>query len=175
MAHYFEDIVIGETVELGSHLFTREDILSFATRFDPQRFHVDEEAAKDSLFGGLCASGWHTACVWMRLMAAHRARTAAAIAEAGRRPAQHGPSPGIRELKWLKPVYPGDVIAYRSTPEEKRGLRSRPGWGLVVTRNEGMNQKGEMVISFLGQLFVERRVPATGPEVYEPPPRNERR
>lgn len=160
MSQYFEDVVIGQAVEIGSHQFTREDILAFATRFDPQRFHVDEEAARDSLFGGLCASGWHTACVWMRLMAAHRASMVAAVAAAGERPAGHGPSPGIRELKWLKPVYPGDVIAYRSTPEEKRELRSKPDWGLLVTRNEGVNQRGELVISFLGQLFVERRATA---------------
>lgn len=160
MTLYFEDIKIGEAIELGSHLFTREEIISFASRFDPQRFHVDEAAAKESLFGGLCASGWHTACVWIRLMAEQRAKAAADIERAGARAARHGPSPGIRELKWLKPVYPGDTISYRTTPQQKIDLRSRPGSGLLVSFNEGINQDGERVISFLGNLFVERRAPA---------------
>ncbi|MDH3580861.1 MAG: MaoC family dehydratase [Hyphomicrobiales bacterium] len=159
MTNYFEDFVIGERAEIGSHRFTREDILSFAERFDPQRFHVDEELAKESLFGGLCASGWHTACVWMRLMAAHRAAVADKIEASGEPPARRGPSPGIRELKWLKPVYVNDVISYRSTPQEKIELGSKPDWGLLLTLNEGENQNGELVISFLGQLFVERRPP----------------
>ena len=129
MSNYFEDFVIGEAVEIGSHRFTREEILSFATRFDPQRFHVDEEQAKDSLFGGLCASGWHTACVWMRLMAAHRAAVADKIAASREQPARRGPSPGIRELKWLKPVYANDVISYRSTPhgKDRAQLKTRLG------------------------------------------------
>lgn len=162
MSDYFEDVTIGETVELGSHRFTREDIMSFASRFDPQRFHVDEAAAQDSLFGGLCASGWHTACIWMRLMAAHRAKLAEEVAASGRIPAPRGPSPGLRELKWLKPVYPGDVITYRSTPQEKIELNSKPDWGLLVTFNEGVNQDGERVFSFIGQLFVARRPSAAG-------------
>ncbi|MCG8563102.1 MAG: MaoC family dehydratase [Hyphomicrobiales bacterium] len=157
MSGYFEDFVIGETVELGSHAFTAEDIVSFAERFDPQRFHLDHDAAKETIFGGLCASGWHTAAVWMRLMVQYRQRTTAEIAAAGGTPARLGPSPGFRELKWIKPVYAGDVIAYRSTPEDKVELRSRPGWGLLVTRNEGVNQSGDVVFSFLGQVFVERR------------------
>ncbi|MEC9367384.1 MAG: MaoC family dehydratase [Pseudomonadota bacterium] len=160
MTYYFEDIEIGETAELGTHLFTEEDILSFARRFDPQRFHVDPVAAKDSLFGGLCASGWHTASVWMRLMVRHQAALAARSgSEAFAHQARLGASPGFRQLKWLKPVYPGDTIAYRSTITEKVELDSRPGWGLVCTLAEGFNQKGEPVISFVGQVFVERRSP----------------
>lgn len=157
MTHFFEDIVIGEPIELGAHRFTREEILSFARRFDPQRFHLDEEAAKDTIFGGLCASGWHTASVWMRLMVAHRARIVDEITASGANPARQGPSPGLRELKWLKPVYPGDTIAYRSTPREKVELSSKPDWGLLVTFNEGVNQEGDRVISFIGQVFIERR------------------
>lgn len=164
MTLYFEDIRIGEAIELGTHLFTREEIVSFASRFDPQRFHLDEAAAKESLFGGLCASGWHTACVWIRLMAEQRAKAAAEIASDGGHAARHGPSPGISELKWLKPVYPGDVISYRSTPQKKIDLRSRPTSGLLVSFNEGTNQDGERVISFLGNLFVERRAPASTTE-----------
>lgn len=157
MSIYFEDFVIGATIELGSHAFTAEEIISFAQRFDPQRFHLDHEAASETIFGGLCASGWHTAAVWMRMMVQYRQRTAADIAGAGGTPARFGPSPGFRELRWLKPVYAGDVIAFRSTPEDKVELKSRPEWGLLVTRNEGMNQEGDVVLSFLGQVFVERR------------------
>lgn len=160
MSAYFEDIRVGEAIDLGAHTFTREEILSFAQRFDPQPFHVDEAAAKESLFGGLCASGWHTAMVWMQLMAAYRARAAAEAEASGRRPAVYGPSPGIRALKWMKPVYPGDVVRYSSTPQEKIALKSRPGHGLLISYNEGVNQDGEPVISFLGQLFIERRAPA---------------
>lgn len=159
MSAFFEDIVIGETVDIGAHAFTRDEIVSFAGRYDPQPFHLDEEAARESLFGGLCASGWHTAFVWMQLMAAHRARAAEEAAAAGEPAAAYGPSPGIRDLQWLKPVYAGDVVHYSSTPREKIELRSRPGHGLLVSRNEGVNQNGEPVIRFLGQLFVERRVP----------------
>ncbi|MGI9384589.1 MAG: MaoC family dehydratase [Methyloligellaceae bacterium] len=157
MSTYFEDFVVGATIDLGSHAFTAEDIVSFARRFDPQLFHLDHEMAKETIFGGLCASGWHTAAVWMRLMVQYRKRTAAEIAAAGGTPPRLGPSPGFRELKWLKPVYAGDVIAFRSTPEDKIELKSRPEWGLLVTRNEGANQSGDLVLSFLGQVFVERR------------------
>lgn len=157
MTGFFEDIEVGEVLDLGSHLFTEEDILSFARRFDPQRFHVDPVAAKDSLFGGLCASGWHTASVWMRQMVRHQAQLMAEASGSGRRLPRFGPSPGFRELKWLKPVYPGDEIAYRATVTEKVELNSKPRWGLVRTLAEGVNQKGETVISFIGQVFVERR------------------
>jgi acyl dehydratase len=157
VSFFFEDIVVGEALELGAHTFTREEILSFARRFDPQPFHVDEDAARDSLFGGLCASGWHTVSAWMRLMARRRAEMVAEAEAAGRIVARYGPSPGLRELKWLKPVYPGDTIAYRSTAQEKVELRSRPEFGLLVSLNEGVNQEGDLVISFLGNVFVERR------------------
>lgn len=164
MGAYFEDIVIGETTEIGSHSFTADEIVSFAERFDPQRFHMDHRAAEESLFGGLCASGWHTAAVWMRLMVRHRQRVSAEVAAAGGSPARLGGSPGFRELKWIKPVFVGDVISYRSVAEEKIELRSRPEWGLLVTRNEGVNQHGDVVFSFVGQVFVERR----GAQVREP-------
>jgi acyl dehydratase len=157
MSNFLEDYVVGETVEIGSHRFTREDILSFASRFDPQLFHIDEAEAEASIFGKLCASGWHTACVWMRLMAAHRARVAEEIAATGVSTAKRGPSPGIKELKWIRPVYVDDVVTYRSTVQEARLLKSKPEWGLLITFNEGLNQNDQPVISFVGQLFVERR------------------
>ena len=154
---YFEDLVIGETDELGSYAFTPGEIIGFARQFDPQRFHVDAEAAKDSLFGALCASGWHTASVWMKQMVGHRDRIRAYALAHGQRPARLGPSPGFSNLKWLKPVYAGDTVTYRSTVTAKRASASRPGWGLVFHHNTGTNQHGEEVFAFDGMVFWERR------------------
>ena len=154
---YFDEIEIGHSAELGSHHFTAEAIKVFAGAYDPQSFHVDEEAAKDSHFGALCASGWHTASVWMRLMVDHvKADMQKAMAE-GRRPATLGPSPGFRDLKWLKPVYAGDIITYSSTVIGKRESASKPRWGLVEHHNIGVNQKGERVFEFVGTVFWERK------------------
>jgi acyl dehydratase len=160
MSRFFEDIRIGEQMRLGTHVFTREEIVRFARRFDPQPFHLDEGAAAAGPFGGLIASGWHTGAVWVRLMVEHRQRGAEAEATTpGTHRARHGPSPGLRELKWLVPVRPGDTISYSTRVTGKIDLASRPGWGIVVSRNEGVNQNGETVLSFLGEVFVERRAP----------------
>jgi acyl dehydratase len=156
---FWEDIVAGDRAELGRHTFTADDIKSFARRFDPQPFHIDEEAAKRSHFGALCASGWHTAATWMRLMVEHEKRDDEARRARGKPVAALGPSPGFRELKWLKPVYVGDTVAYATEVVEKRASNSRPEWGLISIRNSGVNQKGEPVISFLSVAFVARRKP----------------
>ncbi|MDP8918560.1 MAG: MaoC family dehydratase [Pseudomonadota bacterium] len=155
---YFEDLIIGETEELGSYTFTADDIIGFARQFDPQRFHVDAEAAKNSLFGALCASGWHTASVWMKHMVGYRDRIRSYALARGERPARLGPSPGFTNLKWLKPVYAGDTITYRTTVTAKRASASRPGWGLVFHHNTGTNQHGEEVFAFDGMVFWERRI-----------------
>lgn len=160
MMAFFEDVAVGEVTELGSHRFMREEIIDFARRYDPQSFHVDEAAAKISLFGGLCASGWHTGCIWLRLLVKNRQRRIAELEAAGVRAPLFGPSPGVRDLKWLKPVYPGDVISYRSTVIDKKDSKSRPEWGLVISRHEGTNQNGELVISLQGSVLVERRAGA---------------
>jgi acyl dehydratase len=154
---FFEDIRVGESTELGRHTFTAEDIKAFAARFDPQPFHLDEAAAARSHFGRLCASGWHTACVWMRLLIDYRRREDEERRARGEAVAQLGPSPGFRELKWLKPVYAGDTICYGTEVVETRVLNSRPAWGLMLVRNTGINQHGEPVISFISSVFVERR------------------
>ncbi|WP_230531656.1 MaoC family dehydratase [Microvirga roseola] len=154
---FFEDLIIGETDELGSYTFRADDIVDFARRFDPQRFHVDPEAARNSLFGGLCASGWHTASIWMKLMVVHRERVRAGALARGERVSRLGPSPGFTNLKWLKPVYAGDTVTYRSTVTGKRVSASRPGWGLVFHHNTGVNQHGEDVFAFDGAVFWERR------------------
>jgi acyl dehydratase len=154
---YFEDIHVGERLELGEHRFAAEGIKAFAARFDPQPFHLDEAAAARSSFGALCASGWHTVAVWMRLLVDHWQRVDDALRARGQPVAALGPSPGFRELKWLKPVYVGDVITYASEVIETRASGSRPGWGLVSLRNTGINQNGDPVMSFTSVTFVERR------------------
>ena len=154
---FFEDIEVGEQVELGSHTFSAEDIKRFAGAYDPQPFHLDEAVAAKSHFGKLCASGWHTLAVWMKLNIRELQRQNEKRTAAGERIAQMGPSPGFDDLKWLKPVYAGDTVTYGFEISAKRESRSRPGWGLVSFKNSGWNQSGEPVISFTGHVFIERR------------------
>ncbi|HKA81325.1 MAG TPA: MaoC family dehydratase [Xanthobacteraceae bacterium] len=154
---FFEDVCVGDKLDVGRYTFTAESIKSFAARFDPQPFHLDEGAAERSHFGRLCASGWHTACVWMRLMIDHRRREDEERRARGEAVGQLGPSPGFRDLEWLKPVYVGDTISYGTEVVEMRPLASRPGWGMIFVRNTGVNQRGERVISFISSAFVERR------------------
>ena len=159
MSNYFEDVPLGATVELGQTTFDREMILAFAEKWDPQPFHLDEEAAKKSLFGGLCASGWHTAAMWLRHNIDHRNRINDQIRYRGGTLAKWGPSPGFEKIRWLKPVFVGDTIRYSQRVKEKIESKSRPTLGLVVADNEGHNQNGEMVFSVISKIFVERRVP----------------
>jgi acyl dehydratase len=154
---YFDDVRVGDRFELGSYRFTAAEIKSFAARFDPQPFHMDEAEAARSHFGALCASGWHTAAVWMKLMVAHRKRAAEAARARGEPVAAIGPAPGFRNLKWLKPVYVDDTITYASEVIETRLSASRPGWGLMSIRSDGVNQRGEPVLSFESTTFVERK------------------
>lgn len=154
---YFEDIAVGERTTVGSHTFRADEIKAFAANFDPQPFHLDEIAAESSHFGALCASGWHTAVVWMRLMVDCRRRMAEAARARGEPVAAMGPALGFRELKWLKPVYVGDTIDYASEVIEARVSESRPGVGLLSILSTGSNQHGESVISFISTTFVERR------------------
>lgn len=155
--NWYEDIRIGDVYMTGRHVFTADEVKAFARRFDPQPFHVDEAAAVKSHFGALCASGWHTAIAWMRLMLEHRRREAEASQSRGERVGQYGPALGIRDLRWLKPVYAGDTIDYRSEIVEMRVSNSRPGFGLITIRTTGTNQKGEIAISWVSTSFVERR------------------
>jgi acyl dehydratase len=154
---YFEDIEVGEIMEVGRHTFTAEDIKVFARRFDPQLFHVDETAAARSHFGALCASGWHTAAVWMRLTIDTHRRLIEAARARGEPIPTTGPALGIRDLKWLKPVYADDTIEYRTEVVETRVSNSRPGFGLMTILSTGINQNSEPVISFVSTTFVERR------------------
>ena len=158
--HFFEDLVVGQRREVGSFTFTAEDIKRFATQFDPQRFHLDEEAGRNSLFGGLAASGWHVGSVCMKLLVADGQRQAKEAAARGETVAVWGPSPGFRELRWIKPVLAGDTIAFASEIESLRTSEKRPEWGILQARNTGTNQRGEPVFSLLATAFVPRRNPA---------------
>jgi acyl dehydratase len=154
---YFEDMRVGDRIELGSHTFTADEIKSFARRYDPQLFHVDEAAAARSHFGKLCASGWHTAAVCMRLLIDTRRREDEARRARGEPVAQYGVSPGVRDIRWSRPVYVDDIISFASEIVELRPVASRPGWGLVAARNTGTNQRGEIVYAVVGAGFIERR------------------
>jgi acyl dehydratase len=154
---YFEDIQVGETFELGRHTFTADEIKAFAHRFDPQPFHVDEDAAAQSHFGALAASGWHTASAWMRLMVEYRRRMAEAARARGEPVAGVGPALGFRDMKWLKPVYADDTIEYMSEVVALRPSGSRPTQGLMTIRATGVNQHGVLVFSFVSTTLVERR------------------
>ncbi|ADZ69609.1 MaoC family dehydratase [Polymorphum gilvum] len=162
MSAFFEDIVADERIELGSHRFTAEEIVDFAGKYDPQPFHLSEEGAAATHFGRLCASGWHTAAVFMKLFAAAQDRAEREARARGEPPVRRGPSPGFENLKWLKPVYAGDTISYASTVTGKTESRSRPDWGIVHARNEGVNQHGDLVFSFDSNVFVERCAPSAG-------------
>ncbi len=154
---FFDDIEVRWRRELGKHTFSAEEIKRLAQRYDPQPFHVDEDAAKQSHFGALCASGWHTAAVCMREIVDSTKSLAADMIARGEKIANTGPSPGFTNLKWLKPVYVGDTISFASEVIEKRESESRPGWGVVKTRFSGRNQNGAPVYQFDGVVFIERR------------------
>jgi acyl dehydratase len=154
---FFEDIEIGQRREVGSFTFTAELIKKFASQFDPQAFHLDEEEGRKSLFGGLAASGWHVGSVCMKLMVADGQRQAKEALARGEKIAIWGPSPGFRELRWIKPVLAGDTISFASEVHSLRPSSSRPEWGIVQARNTGTNQRGELVYSLLASAFVPRR------------------
>ena len=149
---YWEDFVVGTVREFGRCEVSREAVLEFAGRFDPQPFHLDDEAAARSLFGRLAASGWHTAAMAMRMMCEGYLLDAASLG-----------SPGIEKLSWPAPVYPGDVLGMRNTVLESRPLASRPEVGLVKSRNEVLNQHGQVVLSMEGFGFFRRRHPGAPP------------
>ena len=149
---FLRDAEIGAVRELGAYPFTAEAIIAFAEAYDPQAFHLDHAAAKRSHFGGLCASGWHTAAAYMNRMLTTRARDAAYTATRGPVP-EAGPSPGFKNLRWLKPVYAGDTVRFSAKLTDKRASASRPGWGLAFARNTGVNQRGEPVFAFDSAVF----------------------
>jgi acyl dehydratase len=154
---FFEDIQVGQRREIGSFTFAADGIKAFAAQFDPQAFHLDEEAGRKSLFGGLAASGWHVGSVCMKLLVADGQREASEMVARGEKVGVWGPSPGFRELRWIRPVLAGDTISFASEIESLRASSSRPEWGVLEARNTGTNQKGEPVFSMLAIAFVPRR------------------
>ncbi len=156
---YFEEIEIGATMEVGSHTFTEPEIIAFAEEYDPQYFHVDPVKAKDGLFGGLVASGFHVGSIWMKLTIAYRDRAAKNQSSDDQQPS--GVSPGFLDMRWPIPVRPGDTITFTNTIAEKIDLKSRPNLGIMRSRNVGINQHGEAVFSFTGQALIARRTPFT--------------
>ena len=130
---------------------------SFAGKFDPQAFHIDEAAAAKTHFGALCASGWHTAAAYMKCCAAFNFAGCDAASQSGKDLPPLGPSPGFENMKWLKPVYVGDTINFHTEVTGKREMASRNDWGLVFASNTGINQNGDLVFSFEGKLLVARR------------------
>lgn len=157
MSTYFEDTEIGSEKLLGSHTFTAEEIITFAQEFDPQPFHLSEEGARKTHFGRLCASGWHTASVYMSLLVRTFQAEEASAARENRPAAARGPSPGLEDLRWIRPVFAGDTITYRSVVSGKTESKSRPQWGIVHAENHGTNQNGEPVFFFKSNVFLERR------------------
>ncbi|EEE45163.1 MaoC family dehydratase [Roseibium alexandrii] len=157
MTKYFEEIEVGEKIELGMHTFKADDIIRFAEKYDPQPFHLSEEGAAKTHFGRLCASGWHTASVFMKLLVATNKRLIEAAQSEGRVPARVGPSPGFEKLRWIKPVFAGDTLTYQRVVTGKTESRSRPEWGIVHSDMVARNQNDEPVFSFKANVFVERR------------------
>lgn len=144
---------IGQRIKLTTIHFSAEDIIRFAQKYDPQSFHLDEEAAKNSVLGGLCASGWQSAASWMRSFLMFWKDEVKRLMKEGIEPPKLGPSPGFKDLKWLKPVYAGDDITYYTTLLDTRPLASRPGTHINTTLNEGVNQHGETVVSFVSTVL----------------------
>jgi acyl dehydratase len=151
---YWEDLTPGSVRELGTTTVSAEEIKEFAGKYDPQPFHLDEEAGRQSLFGGLCASGWQTCALAMRLTVDHLLTDSSSLG-----------SPGLESLKWLKPVYPGDQLSLRHTILESRALRKRPEIGMVRSRWELFNQWGDKVLEMDGYGFFGRRAPASAGEL----------
>jgi acyl dehydratase len=143
---WFEDFKPGDVARFGDCEMTEAEIIAFATSYDPQPFHTDPEAARDSIFGGLIASGWNTASVVMRLLVDHYISPGSSLG-----------SPGIDELRWLKPVRPGDRLSVRVTVQECIPSRSKPDRGVVRSLTEAINQHGEPVMSMRGMNMLRTR------------------
>lgn len=141
-----------ELIETGSYEFTAERIIDFARKFDPQYFHLDAEKAKTSVLGGLCASGWHVAAAMMKCNTEAIFRQARELIARGETPPKFGPSPGFKNMKWIKPVYAGDTIAYFMRVTGDRPVPTRPGRNIVELSYEGVNQKGELVYTMDGSV-----------------------
>jgi acyl dehydratase len=144
--YYWEDFKVGERVTLGNKTLTEEEIIRFAKEFDPQPFHIDKAKAEESFFGGLIASGWHTCSIAMRMMCDAYLNESASIG-----------SPGVENIRWLKPVRPGDTLRAERVVLESRASSSKPDIGIVKSRWEMFNQHNELVMSMEGISMFKRR------------------
>jgi acyl dehydratase len=152
--YFWEDLEPGSVRELGSIAPSIEDMKDFAERFDPQPFHLDEAAGRSSIFGNMCASGWHTCALAMKLCVENFLNESSSMG-----------SPGLESLRWLKPVYPGDTLHLRHTILESRPLRKRTDIGLVRSSWDLFNQNDEQVLHMEGYGMFRRRHPATPDEI----------
>jgi len=143
---YFDDLKVGYRSLVGEWLLERDEAIAFAERWDPQPFHVDEEAAKQTIYGGLIASGWHTCSIYMRLLCDGFLLRVSSMG-----------SPGVDELRWLGPVRPGDTLSVKLRIEDVRASKSKPDRGIVMTAGEVRNQDGELVLTLKSPLMVRRR------------------
>jgi acyl dehydratase len=146
--YYWEDFAVGQVRDLGTISPTREEIITFASQFDPQPFHLDDEAAKASVFGGLCASGWHTCSMAMRLMVTNFLHETSSLG-----------SPGLENIQWRKPVFPGDVLRLQSTVLEIKPMAKRHDVGMTRNHWEMFNQNGDKVLNMEGWGMFRRRTP----------------
>jgi acyl dehydratase len=146
VTRYFEDFTVGEVIDLGERTISRDSIVAFAREFDPQPFHLDDAAARATIYGGLLASGWHTASLMMRMLYDSLIRHTVSLG-----------SPGVDELRWLKPVRPGDTLSLRMTILECVPSRSKPDRGIVRSLMELRNQHGDVVVTMRGLSLLGRR------------------
>lgn len=147
---YYEDLVVGTVSKYGRYEVTREEVIAFASKYDPQAFHLDDDAAAATHFGRLSASGWHTASMTMAMTVANMANN---------KQAGLG-SPGIDELRWIKPVYPGDTLRCENTLLEKRRSKTRPEMGIIRGETRVYNQHDELVMTFKALGMIATRDPA---------------
>ena len=144
--YYFEDFSVGRVFDSGTRQLSEQDILGFAREYDPQYFHTDPEAAKQSIFGGLIASGWQTVGVCMRLMCDSYLLETSSLG-----------SPGVDAVRWVKPVYPGDTLRMRATVIAAKPSSSKPGRGMATMRCEVFNQTDELVMHMQSMQMMGRR------------------
>jgi len=147
--YYWENFKVGDTSPIGEVVVQKDEIIAFGKAYDPQPFHIDEEAARQSMYQGLIASGWLTCALVMRMMVDAYLRDSASLG-----------SPGVEQVRWLKPVRPGDRIRAQRTVLETRASQSKPDLGIVKTRWEVFNQGDELVMTMEGYSMFRRRNPS---------------
>jgi len=150
ITYFWEDMAVGQVRDLGTISPSREDIIAFASQFDPQPFHLDDAAGEASVFGGLCASGWHTCSMAMRLMVTNFLQQTSSLG-----------SPGLENIQWKKPVYPNDTLRLQTTVLETKPMGRRPDVGMTRNLWEMFNQHGDKVLHMEGWGMFRRRHPAT--------------